>query len=98
MPKHKICDKCDSNLSEVHSNNNGYHYFYCSTCRKKYSLRNGTILSMAHVTFRKFVLLVYTFISCIWTYKQVKTEVSISSSEDRSDDDESDNDRERSAG
>ena len=40
---------------------------------------------MAHLSLRKVVLLVYSFIACMWSYKQVKLEVNVSSSEDEGD-------------
>ena len=40
---------------------------------------------MAHLSLRKVVLLVYSFIACFWSYKQVKLEVNVSSSEDEGD-------------
>ena len=56
-------------------------------CKKKYSLRKKTILSFASISIRKFILLVYTFISCLWTYQQVKTEVNVTSSDDEESED-----------
>ena len=66
--------------------------FFCNSCKKKYSVRNGTILSLANISFRKIVFLVYFFITSFLSYKQVRKEVSISSSED--DCDESNGDEE----
>ena len=85
MPKEKICGSCDRNLIAIHSNGKGYQYFFCPPCKKKYSIKCGTILSMAHLSLRKVVLLVYSFIACFWSYKQVKLEVNVSSSEDEGD-------------
>ena len=44
-----------------------------------------SVLSLAHISFRKFILLVYTLISSFWSYKQVKAEISVSSSDDDDD-------------
>ena len=82
LPRSHVCDGCNRNLSVVRVGAKEYYYFYCSTCKKKYSLRKQTILSFASISIRKFILLVYTFISCLWTYQQVKTEVNVTSSDD----------------
>lgn len=92
LPKSRSCGQCDKTLNTVHCNSKGYHYFFCNSCKKKYSLRNGTILSLANISFRKIVFLVYFFITSFLSYKQVRKEVSISSSED--DCDESNGDEE----
>ena len=92
LPKSRSCGQCDKTLNTVHCNSKGYHYFFCNSCKKKYSVRNGTILSLANISFRKIVFLVYFFITSFLSYKQVRKEVSISSSED--DCDESNGDEE----
>ena len=92
LPKSRSCGQCDKTFNTVHCNSKGYHYFFCNSCKKKYSLRNGTILSLANISFRKIVFLVYFFITSFLSYKQVRKEVSISSSED--DCDESNGDEE----
>ena len=92
LPKSRSCGQCDKTLNTVHCNSKGYHYFFCNSCKKKYSSRNGTILSLANISFRKIVFLVYFVITPFLSYKQVRKEVSISSSED--DCDESNGDEE----
>ena len=92
LPKSRSCGQCDKTLNTVHCNSKGYHYFFCNSCKKKYSVRNGTILSLANISFRKIVFLEYFFITSFLSYKQVRKEVSISSSED--DCDESNGDEE----
>ena len=92
LPKSRSCGQCDKTLNTVHYNSKGYHYFFCNSCKKKYSARNGTILSLANISFRKIVFLEYFFITSFLSYKQVRKEVSISSSED--DCDESNGDEE----
>ena len=93
LPKSRSCGQCDKTLNTVHCNSKGYHYFFCNSCKKKYSLRNGTILSLANISFRKIV-----FFLCISSSQHsslisnVRKEVSISSSED--DCDESNGDEE----
>ena len=92
LPKSRSCGQCDKTLNTVHCNSKGYCYSFCNSCKKKYSVRNGTILSLANISFRKIVFLVYFFITPFLSYKQVRKEVSISRSED--DCDESNGDEE----
>ena len=89
MPKSTVCEGCCETLSSVHCGAKQYYFFFCNKCKKKTSIRRKTILSFASISFRKLILLIYTFVACLWTYKQVKTEVSVSSSDDNSDDDSS---------
>ena len=58
LSKSRSCGQCDKTLNTVHCNSKGYHYFFCNSCKKKYSLRNGTILSLANISFRKIVFFV----------------------------------------
>ena len=88
LPKSTVCEGCCETLSSVHCGAKQYYFFFCNKCKKKTSIRRKTILSFASISFRKLILLIYTFVACLWTYKQVKTEVSVTSSEDEEDQDD----------
>ena len=75
------CDSCNLHLTTVHSVGS-YHFFYCKYCKKKFSLRNNTFLANANISLRKFVLLIYVFVSNYWTYKVIQKETDISSESD----------------
>ena len=68
LPSSRKCDTCDLVLTTVYSHRR-YHYFHCKKCSKKYSIRNGSFLSNASISLRKFILLVYIFVTNFWTYK-----------------------------
>jgi hypothetical protein len=87
LPKSTVCEGCCKTLSSVLCGAKQYYLFFCNKCKKKTSIRRKTILSLASISFRKLILLMYTFVACLWSYKEVKTEVSVSSSDDNSDDD-----------
>ena len=44
--------------------------------------------SNAHISLRKFILLVYCFVSNFWTYDQISKETDLTTSEEDSDDEE----------
>ena len=81
LPRSKVCDVCSLEMA-VYSNKDQYYYFQCRKCKTKQSLRRGTILNMANISFRKFILLAYIFVNNLWSYKQVCTEVGVTSSEE----------------
>ena len=58
-----VCDKFQNKKG-------GYCYFKCSKCNAKTSVRAGTDFHKAKLSLRKFVLLVYTFITHYLTYSQ----------------------------
>ena len=78
------CEFCCKNLSTVYSKGR-YHYFMCKFCNKKFSVRKNTFLSNANVSLRKFILLVYIFVSNYWSYKHIQNETDLTSSDDDSD-------------
>ena len=69
--KSRNCSSCDENLNVIHQEKK-YFYFFCNKCKIKISIRKDTILSNVNVSMRKFILLVYVFVSNFWTYQQIK--------------------------
>ena len=59
------CSKCSKELNEIYrKSGTSYYYFSCSDCGTMVSIRDGTILSRAHIGIRTFALLAYTFVMC----------------------------------
>ena len=79
LPKSRVCESCCNTLTTVHTLGH-YHYFHCKSCNKKYSLRKNTFLYNANVSLRKFVLLIYIFITNCWSYNQIRVETDLTTS------------------
>ena len=79
LPKSRVCESCCNTLTTVHTLGH-YHYFQCKSCNKKYSLRKNTFLYNANVSLRKFVLLIYIFITNCWSYNQIRVETDLTTS------------------
>ena len=88
LKKNTKCEQCNNTLSDI-KNKKKLFLFFCSHCKKKSSIRTGSILSGANICLRKLVLLLYIFISNFWTYKQIREETDILSSEEDDSDDSS---------
>ena len=74
------CEFCCQNLSTVYSKGR-YYFFKGKFCNKKFSVRKNTFLSNANVSLRKFILLVYIFVSNYWSYKHIQNETDLTSSD-----------------
>jgi hypothetical protein len=83
------CEGCNAHLTTVQSFGR-YHFFKCNACKKKFSVRKNTFLSQANVSLRKFILLIYIFVSNFWSYKQIQRETDLTSSESDNSDDNKD--------
>ena len=81
LPITQTCDPCNKVLTKLATKSN-FVYFQCGLCRKRISIRRGTVLWNSKLSLRRFILLVYSFTQHNWTYKQVDTEVCITSDED----------------
>lgn len=81
LPVTQNCEKCDTVLTK--QNNRGYFvYFRCGKCKTMTSVRKGTILSKAKISFRRFILLIYAFCQFNWTYGQTQREACVTSDEE----------------
>ena len=79
--KTQSCEKCDTMLKK--QSNRGYFvYFRCGKCKTRTSVRKGTILSNAKISFRRFILLIYAFCQFNWTYDQTQREACVTSVEE----------------
>ena len=84
LPKSQMCDTCNQELSIPKSRGN-FVYYKCSKCKTQISSRKGTILAHAKISFRRFILLAYSFCQFNWTYDQTKQESCITSDESDSE-------------
>ena len=80
LPKSQMCDKCNQELSSPKSRGN-FVYYQCGKCKSKISSRKGTILANAKISFRRFILLAYSFCQFNWTYDQTQQESCVTSDE-----------------
>ena len=84
MPTSVNCEVCNKELSHVKFIGN-LCYFQC--CKTRYNIRKNTMLEGAHISLRKFVLLIYCFLLPHLTYDQVIIETTNTSDDDSEDDD-----------
>ena len=73
--------KCQNTLTDVKFIGNMVH-FEC--CKKRYNVQKNTMLERAHLSLRKFILLLYCFLVPHMPYERVQEEIT------NSDDEESD--------
>ena len=83
LPSTQTCIPCNKVLNKM-CNEGSFVYFRCGKCKKRVSIRKGTVLWNSKLSLRRFILLVYSFTQYNWTYKQVDNEVCITSDEDES--------------
>ena len=79
LPTEVNCDICNTPTSTVQISGNK-SYFRC--CQKKYNLRKNTILENSKMSLRKFILMLYCFVTPTFTCAQVQEETSITSDEE----------------
>ena len=60
LPTTGTCSSCYSS-SGSYKTEGLYHYFRCTTCKKKQSLLHNTVLSNSNTLLHDFVLLMYQF-------------------------------------
>ena len=70
LPTTGTCSSCYSS-SGSYKTEGLYHYFRCTTCKKKQSLLHNTVLSNSNTLLHDFVLLMYQFCSSHRTYNTV---------------------------
>ena len=88
LPTKQTCTDCDQVLTK--RSNKGYFVYYrCTKCSKRISARSGTILSGSKLSFRRFILMVYSFCQFNWTYGQTQQEVCVTSDDEEGEDSES---------
>ena len=81
LPCEQKCTDCNKVLTK--QGNKGYFAYYrCGTCKKRVSIRDGTILSGAKLSFRLFILLVHAFCQFNWTYAQTQQEACVTSDDE----------------
>ena len=76
FPIETKCESCNSTVSKIYVDKN-YHYFRCVKCKVKISVRDQTFLSKSRISLRKFILLVYIFVTNLWTYQQIQVIIQI---------------------
>ena len=81
LPDKQTCSKCNKVLRKATVEGN-FVFFRCGMCKKRISIRKGTILWNSKLSLRRFILLVYSFTQQTWTYKQVENEVCITTDEE----------------
>ena len=88
LPTKQTCTDCDQVLTK--RSNKGYFVYYrCTKCSKRISARSGTILSGSKLSFRRFILMVYSFCQFNWTCGQTQQEVCVTSDGEEGEDSES---------
>ena len=71
FPKEGTCAKCDHKvIGEVKQDNN-YLFWWCSDCRFKTPVRQGTVLSNSNMKLDRFVMLIFAFVNRGHTYQQI---------------------------
>ena len=70
LPTTGTCSSCYSS-SGSYKTEGLYHYFRCTTCKKKQSLLHNTVLSNSNTLLHDFVLLMYQFWNSHRTYNTV---------------------------
>ena len=70
LPTTGTCSSCYSS-SGSYKTERLYHYFRCTTCKKKQSLLHNTVLSNSNTLLHDFVLLMYQFCNSHRTYNSV---------------------------
>ena len=70
LPTTGTCSSCYSS-SGSYKTEGLYHYFRCTTCKKKQSLLHNTVLSNSNTLLHDFVLLMYQFCNSHRTYNTV---------------------------
>lgn len=73
LPKSGRCDKCEmpTKTGLVLPARGNYVAFRCGPCKRNLSIRRGTFFYRSLISYRKFVLLLYTFVQWTWTYQQI---------------------------
>ena len=84
LPKSQSCDSCNQELTKPKCRGN-FVFYKCTKCKVKISARRGTILSNAKISFRRFILLAYSFCQFNWRYDQTEKEACITSDESDSE-------------
>ena len=76
LPKEQKCEKCTKASGEtilatklVIPENNHYVHFRCK-CTAKISIRRGLFMFASKLSFRRFILLAYSFTRWTWSYDQ----------------------------
>ena len=83
FPQTQTCDQCNKVLTKLCIEGN-FVFFWCGNCKKRISIRKGTVLYNSKLSIRRFILLVYAFTQPNCTYKQVDNEVCMTSDEEDS--------------
>ena len=83
LPNTQTCQPCNKVLTKLSIEGN-FAFFRCSQCKRRVSIRKGTVLSNSKLSLRRFILLVYSFLQHNWTYNQVDNEVCMTSDEEES--------------
>ena len=81
LPCTQTCTTCNKVLQKP-TTEGSFVFFRCGRCKKKVSIRKGTILWNSKLSLQRFNLLVYSFTQQTWTYKQVENEVCITTDEE----------------
>ena len=81
LPTSQTCTNCNKLLNKSSAEGSSV-FFRCGRCKKKISIRKGTILWNSKLSLRRFILLVYSFTQQNWTYKQMENEVCITTDEE----------------
>ena len=81
LPETMTCDPCNRTLTKISFEGN-FVFFRCGNCKKRISIRKGTVLYNSKLSLRRFILIVYAFTQANWTYKQVDNEACITSDEE----------------
>jgi len=84
LPTSQTCQDCN-NVITKHSNRGYFVFYQCGKCKKRISVRRGTVLANAKISFRRFILLAYAFCQFNWTYQQTQQEACVTSDEEDCD-------------
>ena len=63
LQKSAKCSKCHQEVVDIHQGTGtGYFCFRCNRCETKVSIRDNTLLALANIGIRTFILLTYLFV------------------------------------
>ena len=75
LPREQVCEVCSKIKGcEVKATNivipdSHYVHFRCK-CQARISIRKNSFFYKSHISFRRFILLAYSFTAWTWTYSQ----------------------------
>ena len=81
LPTTIQCSQCDVSLVKWKAEGQKV-YFRSAACKAKTNIRQGTLLYMSKISFRRFVLLAYCFTNSEMTYPMIQNETSMTSDEE----------------